>query len=531
VFTTKPTLIYRLVIICIALGSIGSLSPKELDKDKWVPLAYERPISFQVQNPISSQVLKATQAWAAARQTSLSHEPRLSLAADLLSANPDFQSPNLNRVRLYARYLGLSDGLIAVSHLQSNSSSNLDETVTAFLSSQFPTLVYNRVGIKVLSETNGLDVLFLFSRNHLDLSPIPSQAPRNTRINLQAQLRPPHHGLRQAVLVFSKPDGTIKRRTLKVKNGYLRTRLNTGPRSGILDVQLLLNLGHGPEISSQFSIGVGRTPFKKVTASVPAQPHSVNLQNTSRRLENLLTSHRKKHHLPPLSRSTILDKIAINHNIDMRKNQFFGHVSDRSGSVTDRLHSNGITFERVLENIATGESIESIFEQWLHSPSHRQNLLDPFVTSCGVGVIVDTGAPHTPLTAVLVLTRLGEQGTDHQLRDRAYELLSHSRSKTNAPPLRANPQLEALAMAHSQTMGSTKILDTTHPYFGNLLDRIMRETQFSESAADIYLTTNLESLTTSHHLTDVFEEVGVGVYRDLSQKNTPIWVTVIYATP
>ena len=215
----------------------------------------------------------------------------------------------------------------------------------------------------------------------------------------------------------------------------------------------------------------------------------------------------------------------------MLNNQFFGHVSDRSGSVMDRLSSQGITFERVLENIATGDSVESVFQQWLDSPSHRQNLLDPFVTSFGVGVVTNTRAPHTPLTVVLILIRLGEEGTDDQLKSKAYKILRHSRIKTNTPPLRANPKLEALAMAHSQTMGSRKILDTNHPYFGNLLDRIMQETSFNQSAADIYLTTNLESLTTSPHLSDVFEEVGVGVYRDLSEKNTPIWVTVIYGMP
>ena len=59
----------------------------------------------------------------------------------------------------------------------------------------------------------------------------------------------------------------------------------------------------------------------------------------------------------------------------------------------------------------------------------------------------------------------------------------------------------------------------------------MHETPFNQRAADIYLTTNLDSLTSSSHLADLFEEVGVSVYRDGSQKNSPIWVTVIYATP
>lgn len=44
----------------------------------------------------------------------------------------------------------------------------------------------------------------------------------------------------------------------------------------------------------------------------------------------------------------------------------------------------GAHFSSLAENIAEGPSAESIHQQWMHSPPHRANLLDPQLNSIGI---------------------------------------------------------------------------------------------------------------------------------------------------
>lgn len=71
-----------------------------------------------------------------------------------------------------------------------------------------------------------------------------------------------------------------------------------------------------------------------------------------------------------------------------------GPIAHRYGGeldVSGRAAQAGAHFSLIEENVAVGPSPESIHEEWMQSPGHRQNLLSPKVDHVGIAVIADRG--------------------------------------------------------------------------------------------------------------------------------------------
>lgn len=56
-----------------------------------------------------------------------------------------------------------------------------------------------------------------------------------------------------------------------------------------------------------------------------------------------------------------------------------------------RAKQAGAGFSSLAENVAEGPSAESIHKQWMHSPPHRANLLDPQLNSIGIATVKRDG--------------------------------------------------------------------------------------------------------------------------------------------
>ncbi len=71
-----------------------------------------------------------------------------------------------------------------------------------------------------------------------------------------------------------------------------------------------------------------------------------------------------------------------------------GPISHRYGGELDlaaRAGQAGAHFSLIEENVAIGPSAYEIHQQWLHSPGHRSNLLNPEVDRIGVAVVASRG--------------------------------------------------------------------------------------------------------------------------------------------
>jgi uncharacterized protein YkwD len=75
----------------------------------------------------------------------------------------------------------------------------------------------------------------------------------------------------------------------------------------------------------------------------------------------------------------------------MAARRFFGHLNPDGQDVVDRLRAQGVKdFTAAGENIFNAKQVtnpaQTAVREWLNSPSHRRNLLNPRYTVGGVGI-------------------------------------------------------------------------------------------------------------------------------------------------
>ena len=102
-----------------------------------------------------------------------------------------------------------------------------------------------------------------------------------------------------------------------------------------------------------------------------------------------MNAHRVSRGLNALVESAELTSVARDHSVDMITGKYFAHVSPLGLTAGGRLREAGVTWTSVGENLAEGgTSPRSVYEAWLLSPTHRENLEREEWTHAGVGVAV-----------------------------------------------------------------------------------------------------------------------------------------------
>jgi uncharacterized protein YkwD len=88
----------------------------------------------------------------------------------------------------------------------------------------------------------------------------------------------------------------------------------------------------------------------------------------------------------PLSFNERLRRSARSHAQDMGEQQYFSHDSKDGRSPFDRMREAGYRGCAMGENIAAGQPTpESVMDDWIHSPGHCANILQPGFKEIGVG--------------------------------------------------------------------------------------------------------------------------------------------------
>jgi len=102
----------------------------------------------------------------------------------------------------------------------------------------------------------------------------------------------------------------------------------------------------------------------------------------------LVNQARRTAGLEPVSYNAVLEAQATQYACEMVQFDFFDHVSPVDGSTLgQRATEFGYDYLVVGENLAAGQATpQQAFTDWMNSPSHRRNILDPRFTELGVGV-------------------------------------------------------------------------------------------------------------------------------------------------
>jgi Cysteine-rich secretory protein family len=90
--------------------------------------------------------------------------------------------------------------------------------------------------------------------------------------------------------------------------------------------------------------------------------------------------------LAPLKWSGTLAAAARQHAQRMAAQNTLSHQLPGEPDMAARATSAGARFHALAENVAEGRGAENIHQQWMKSPPHRANLLDPQLNSVGIAV-------------------------------------------------------------------------------------------------------------------------------------------------
>ena len=153
------------------------------------------------------------------------------------------------------------------------------------------------------------------------------------------------------------------------------------------------------------------------------RPESFDSALFSRLVLDLTNGERARHRLSPFASNEALSRAASAHSYDMARRGYFSHRTRRllgSRSLADRLEAVGLGDVPASENIAmlptvTNRTVRweisgairratettdnpttyrdlahSVVQQWMASPGHRANILNPSLSHLGVGSAIGT---------------------------------------------------------------------------------------------------------------------------------------------
>jgi uncharacterized protein YkwD len=156
-----------------------------------------------------------------------------------------------------------------------------------------------------------------------------------------------------------------------------------------------------------------------VLAILSAQSSKPNVQSEhlEKQIFQMINAQRAKKHLHALPTDQRLSVIARTHSVDMASHNYFAHNDQQGRSPAQRAQAMGYTcqvkvaqgYSGLAENIFQGNlakgssttngkttydwnSEEQIaataVNDWMHSPDHRRNILDPVYTKTGIGAAI-----------------------------------------------------------------------------------------------------------------------------------------------
>jgi uncharacterized protein YkwD len=118
-------------------------------------------------------------------------------------------------------------------------------------------------------------------------------------------------------------------------------------------------------------------------------------QSQTLRIERSLLSSvneaRRGQGLPPLRWDESLAAAARRHAAVMAEHGSAQHAFGGEPGLSARVKQTGAHFSWLSENVTQGPTSEFIHAQFMHSPSHRANIVDMDMNSIGIGVVERDG--------------------------------------------------------------------------------------------------------------------------------------------
>lgn len=215
-----------------------------------------------------------------------------------------------------------------------------------------------------------------------DVQPVPTLARVGDWITLRGTMKVPASDAKVVLLGPRGAPGTV---LASLSGDDLRATFNVD-KPGAWLIQVVATTSSGPRPVMELEVHAGTLPPQKFAElEVPGDDAAPAGARPEEALYAMVNAARVAEGEKPLMRDSSLDKLAIAHSLEMRKQRSVGHdVGD--GDVGDRIAAAGIVTKRRGENVASAASVVRAHRALWLSPSHRANLLDARFTRVGVGV-------------------------------------------------------------------------------------------------------------------------------------------------
>ncbi len=133
--------------------------------------------------------------------------------------------------------------------------------------------------------------------------------------------------------------------------------------------------------------------FLAWTFAARAEHSSMNKteRNAAADLVRAANQDRSSRGLPPVHADRALTQAAWEHAQRMVASGRLSHQLPGEPDLIIRVQQVGLHCSTVAENVAEASTAEQINNEWMHSPPHRANLLDPRVNTVGIAVVQRRG--------------------------------------------------------------------------------------------------------------------------------------------
>ncbi len=149
---------------------------------------------------------------------------------------------------------------------------------------------------------------------------------------------------------------------------------------------------HAPRSFGAYGLTVLVTMFGGCGVIQKCAPPSVSAPiDISSQCTDMVNVERANAGLSPVTVVGVLNQVAEAHATDQAKNQTMSHSESNGSNVGDRMTAQGFAWSTWGENVAAGQvDCASVIGAWMDSEGHRANILNPAMTSIGVGAVTGT---------------------------------------------------------------------------------------------------------------------------------------------
>ena len=201
-------------------------------------------------------------------------------------------------------------------------------------------------------------------------------------------------------VLIARPNGQIESYLGDVSGGVFRSFVHyrePGPYS----IEILARGPRGQEVIGLIHTKLGSSPAKSLKSFPTGKGATKAPKQVRKALVRWINQARARLGLRELRLDGRLMSTASDHARAMAEARQASHILPGGEGAAQRLSDAGIITDRFYENVAMALTAEQAHRELWLSPSHRQALVDPFITHIGIGV---TSVP-SPGGQVLYITQ------------------------------------------------------------------------------------------------------------------------------